>query len=223
MWWKLSVGHHVRHAGRRDHSGAREDLHVDRVGARARGRDLVARGRRVAQHPRGPGRGQFQRLLARPQHRRADEHGLLGQPDGLRRADDCRAGVCVRPRGVRLPRHGAGHDCRRLVRAGHRQRAVGLRAVGHRAAAGHQGGDQARLRLHAGLRERQAPARGERRRRQYVQGHGQARAHRHRRRRLDDDDFFDRGAADRRADAERARISRSFTRPFCWASSRAAR
>ncbi len=37
------VGHHVRHAGRRDHSGAREGLHVDRVGARARGRLLVAR------------------------------------------------------------------------------------------------------------------------------------------------------------------------------------
>ena len=26
-------GHHLRHAGRRDHSGVREGLHVDRVGA----------------------------------------------------------------------------------------------------------------------------------------------------------------------------------------------
>ena len=43
--------HHLRHAGGRDHSGARQGLHVDRVGARARSRDVVARGRRVAQHP----------------------------------------------------------------------------------------------------------------------------------------------------------------------------
>ena len=36
-------GHHLRHAGRRDHPRARQGLHVHRVGARARGRDVVAR------------------------------------------------------------------------------------------------------------------------------------------------------------------------------------
>ena len=29
-------GHHLRHAGRRDHSGVRQGLHLDRIGARAR-------------------------------------------------------------------------------------------------------------------------------------------------------------------------------------------
>ncbi len=35
---------------------------------------------------------------------------------------------CLRPRRLRLPRHGPGHHRRRLLRPGHRQRAVGLRA-----------------------------------------------------------------------------------------------
>ena len=43
-----------------------------------------------------------------------------------------RAGVRVRPGRLRLPRHGPGHDRRRLLRPGHRQRAVGLRALAHR-------------------------------------------------------------------------------------------
>ena len=38
-------GDHVRHARRRHHSGAGEGVHVDRVGARARGRLVVARRR----------------------------------------------------------------------------------------------------------------------------------------------------------------------------------
>ena len=49
-----------------------------------------------------------------------------------RRADDGAGGVRVRPGGVRLPRHGPGDDRGRLVRPGHRQRAVGLRAVDDR-------------------------------------------------------------------------------------------
>ena len=64
--------HHLRHAGRRDHPRAREGLHLDRVGPRAGGRHLVARGRRVAEHPVGLRRRQLQRLLARPEHRGAD-------------------------------------------------------------------------------------------------------------------------------------------------------
>ena len=67
----------------------------------------------------------------------------------------------------------------------------------------HQGRDQARLRVHAGLHDGETSARGERRRRQHVQGDGEARADRHRRGRLDDDDFLDRRAVDGRADAER--------------------
>ena len=43
--------HHLRHAGGRDHPGARQGLHLDRVQPREGSRDLVARGRTVAQHP----------------------------------------------------------------------------------------------------------------------------------------------------------------------------
>ena len=46
------------------------------------------------------------------------------------------------------------------------------------------------------LRAGQGPARGERRRRQHVQGDGQAGADRHRRRRRDDDDLLDHRGAD---------------------------
>ena len=59
---------------------------------------------------------------------------------------DARAGgVCVRPGRLRLPRHGAGDDRRRLLRARDRQRPVGLRAVGHRRDPGHPAGAEARL------------------------------------------------------------------------------
>ena len=54
-------------------------------------------------------------------------------------ADDRAGRVRVRPRGVRVPRHGPGDDRGRLLRSGHRQRAVGVRAVGHREHPGHQG------------------------------------------------------------------------------------
>ncbi len=42
------------------------------------------------------------------------------------------AGLRLRPGGLRLPGHGPGHHRRRFVRPGDRQRAVGVRAVGHR-------------------------------------------------------------------------------------------
>ena len=61
---------HLRHAGRRDHSGIRQGVHLDALGSRARSGDLVARRRRVAEHPVGPGGRQLQRFLARP-----DDHG----------------------------------------------------------------------------------------------------------------------------------------------------
>ena len=65
-------GHHVRHAGRRDHPGAGEGLHLHRVGAREGSRDVGPRGRRVARHPVGSGGGQLQRLLAGPGDRLPD-------------------------------------------------------------------------------------------------------------------------------------------------------
>ena len=61
-----------------------------------------------------------------------------------RRADAGAGGVRVRPGGVRVPRHGPGDDRGRLVRAGHRQRAIGVRAVGDRAHSRHQGAAEAR-------------------------------------------------------------------------------
>ena len=127
--------HHVRHAGRRHHPGAGQDLHVGRVRARQGSRDLVARGRRVAEHPVRAGRRQLQRLLAGPEHRGADVDRL---PRQRRRARRCRrldagaGGVRVRSRRVRLPRHGAGDDCGRFLRPRHRQRPVGVRAVDDR-------------------------------------------------------------------------------------------
>ena len=89
-------------------------------------------------------------------------------------------GLRLRPGGLRVPGHGPGHHRRRLLRAGHRQRAVGLRAVADRGDPDRARGREARLRLRAQLRGGQGPAGGERRRRQHLQGHGQARAHRHR-------------------------------------------
>ena len=57
---------------------------------------------------------------------------LQGEHDGARRPDGGARRLRVRPRRLRLPRHGAGDDRRRLLRTRHRQRAVRLRAVGHR-------------------------------------------------------------------------------------------
>ena len=71
--------HHLRHACRGDHPRARQGVHLDRVGPRQGSRHLVAGGRAVAQHPVGLRGRQLQRLLARPEHRLADEHRLLGE------------------------------------------------------------------------------------------------------------------------------------------------
>ena len=63
----------------------------------------------------------------------------------------------------------------------------------------HQGGDQEGLRLQARLREGQGLPRGERRRRQHLQGHRQAGADRHRGGRRHDADLLDHRDADQRA------------------------
>ena len=59
--------------------------------------------------------------------------GYLVSTYGLGSTDDCRAGVRLRPGGLRLPRHGPGHHRRRLLRPGHRQRAIRLRTFADRA------------------------------------------------------------------------------------------
>ncbi len=146
--------HHLRHAGRRDHPGTGEGLHVDELGPRQGSRDVGPRGRGVAEHPVGPGGGQLQRLLAGPGHRGADGHRLPGQHDVPGEHDAGAGGVRVRPGGVRLPRHGAGDDRGRFLRPGDRQRSVGLRAVDDRDAAEHQAGAEEGLRLRRELRPR---------------------------------------------------------------------
>ena len=112
----------------------------------------------------------------------------------------------VRPRRLRLPRHGPGDHRGRLVRPGDRQRPVDLRAVAHRGDPERQAEIEAKLRLRPRLREGQALPRGERRRRQHLQGHRQAGAHRHGRRRRHHDDLLDHHAAHQRP-AERSRSS----------------
>ena len=90
--------------------------------------------------------GQFLRLLDGPDDPGADVQRLpvftkpgsagphAGEPS-FRRAD-----FCLWPRGLRIPRHGAGDDCRGQLRPGHGQRAVGLQTKPHRIAAGHRRG-----------------------------------------------------------------------------------
>ncbi len=147
LWWQLSTRDHLRHAGRRDHPGDGEGLHQHRVAARARGGDLVARGRRVAQHPVRPRGRQLLRLLARHRDHAADGDRLRGEHPGPGRAHEGPGDLRLRPGGVRLPRHGAGHHRGGQLRPGHRQRPVGLRALADRADPRRRAGDQARLRL----------------------------------------------------------------------------
>ncbi len=132
----------------------------------------------------------------------ADVGRLLREHLRPRRADAGARRVRVRPRRVRLPRHGAGDDRGRLVRAGHRQRAVGVRALGDRTHSRHQGTAEARAWIRRPLRAREGSARGERRRGEYVQGDGEAGPHRHRGRRRHDDDLFDYFRVDQRPYAE---------------------
>ena len=58
--------HHLRHAGRRHHPRAGEGLHLHLLAARPRGGEQLPRGRRLAQHPVGPGGRQLLGVLARP-------------------------------------------------------------------------------------------------------------------------------------------------------------
>ncbi len=67
---------------------------------------------------------------------------------------DARArGVRVRSRRLRLPRHGSGHDCGRLLRSGDRQRAVRVRVVDDRVRSKHSAGAETRLRRRREVRQ----------------------------------------------------------------------
>jgi len=87
---------------------------------------------RLSQHPERHRGRLFQRLLDGPGdhcphgHRLCREHRRAWRPHGGSR--DLR----LRPRRLRLPGHGSGDDRRRLLRPGHRQRPVRLRALHHR-------------------------------------------------------------------------------------------
>ena len=195
--------HLLRDAGRRDYSGTREGIHLDRIAARPRSGRLGARGRRVAGNSVRLRGGQFLRLLSRLDDGHPDVDRLHGQPRRPERHDDCRSGICFRAGGVRLSGHGPRDDRRRFLRPGNGQRAVGLRTVADRASAQHQAGTQDGLQHRRKFPTRQGHAGRKRRRRKYVQGHREARADRHGSRRRDHHDFLDHHGADQRADDER--------------------
>ena len=121
--------HQLRHAGRRDHPRADQGVHLDRIGPREGGRHFVTRRRRFTERALRLGRGQLQRLLDGHRDHRADGRRLLLQHDGPGRADARAGRVRLRLGRVRLLGHGPGHDRGRLLRAGHGQRAVGVRAL----------------------------------------------------------------------------------------------
>ena len=80
MWWKLSTHHHLRHAGRRDHSGAGEGVHLGRFGATCK--EVVTSSREGGASLNilsGLGGRQLQRLLAGPGDDGADGHRLRRQ------------------------------------------------------------------------------------------------------------------------------------------------
>ena len=95
LWWKLST---VITCGTLAGAIIPELVKVftsTELGPRPGSRHLVAGRRAVAQHPVGLRRGQLQRLLAGPQHRRADVDRVRRQHDGHGPAD-ARAERCSR-------------------------------------------------------------------------------------------------------------------------------
>ena len=201
LWWKLSLGDHLRHPGRRRDSGTGEGVHFDELVARQGNRHLVAGRRRLAQHFVRIGGGELQRLLAGPGDALADVHRILDQQLRLGEPDGGAGGVRLRPGGLRIPGHGAGDHRGGLLRSGDRQRAVGLRAFHHRADSRHRRRDPEGFRVHARLRKGQGESGRKRRRGQYLQGDGQAGADRNRGGGRDHDDLFHHRGADQWAAA----------------------
>src|SRR5260221_29993 len=116
----------LRNAGGRDHSGACEGVHVDRIAACERGCDFGGRRRRFVGNIVRIRRGKFLGLLHRAGDGAADVQGLLDQQHGARRNDAGSGRVRVRACGVRFPGHGAGDHRRRFLWTGDGQRAIGV-------------------------------------------------------------------------------------------------
>ena len=124
--------HQLRYGGRCVDPGIHEDLHQHQLHARQGSDQLLQARRRFAEHPvRLRGR-QHVGVLDGPGHHAADvcfllllpESGVAGHHAGAIHV--CRAHLRLRPRGLRLPRHGAGDHRGGQLRAGHGQRPVGL-------------------------------------------------------------------------------------------------
>ncbi len=216
----VEAGHDyfVRHAGGRVDSGTGEGVHLDRVAARERSCGLGAGRRSVAGNSVGIRGGQFLRLLSRAGDDDADGDCLLHEHDGTGAGggNAGSGGVRVWAGGVRVPGHGAGDDCGRLLWSGDGQCAVGVRTFADRGGAERAGGDQERLQHERGFRARQAFARSQRRRGKYVQGHGETGADRHGRGGRDDHDFLHHHGADQRTGRRTWTSCRCCTRRFSW-------
>ena len=178
-------------------------------------RDIVARRRRVAEHPVRVRRRQFQRLLARAEHRRADGHRVStsarsGSAPSCSRRRSLRFGLVafgflgMGPVTIAVDSYGPVTDnAQSVFELSTIEQIPGIKESLKR--------DYG---FNVRLRARERHARRERRRGQHVQGDRQARADRHGGRRRDDDDLLNHLRADQWADRESWRICRCSYPPF---------
>ena len=138
--------HFLRHFGRGCDSGVGESLHLDRIAACERSRDLGAGRRRVAGYSVRFRCRKFQRLLFGTDDGRADGRRLLHEHHGAGSFDSGASGICFRVGSVWIFRHGTGDHRSGFLRAGDGQRTISLRAFLDRADSGRSARDQARLR-----------------------------------------------------------------------------
>ena len=207
--------HHLRHAGRGDHSRVREGIHLDQLGTREGNRYVVARRRGVAQYSVRLHRGQFQRLLDGSGDRRLDGHRLWRERTRARTQLMLAPSVFafglvafgflgMGPVTIAVDSYGPVADnAQSVFELSTIQKLPNISAE-----------IKQRLRLHAQLREGQALPRRQRRCGQYVQGDGQAGADRHGGRRRDDAHFLDHPDAHRGAHDATRRTSRCCIAPF---------
>ena len=101
--------------------------------------NLRAGRRSLPGNPVGTRGWQFFGLLAGIEHGRPHGNGLFLQHRPVDGGPDAGSGrLRVWPRRLRLPGHGPGDDCRRLLRAGNRQCAIRLRVVADRNCSRHR-------------------------------------------------------------------------------------
>ncbi len=191
LWWKLSTMITCGTLAGAIIPGIREGVHFHGIAARPRSGDLVTRRRGVAEYSFRPRRRQFQCVLAWHGDSGSDGGRMLCQhalaPSDT---DDRRRRLAfgliafgflgMGPVTIAVDSYGPGYG----------QRAIGLRTVHDRTDSRHFSGHQEELRFRSAVRKGQGASRGERRGRQYVQGHGEAGADRYGRCRRDDDDLF---------------------------------